>query len=158
MDALLIDVDDPTTPDVQALVERHLAFSRSVTPPEGVFALGLAGLSDPDVTVFSARRAGVLEGIGALKQLDATHAEVKSMHTAESARGRGVARAVLDHLLRVARDRGYRRVSLETGVMEAFAPARALYARAGFRPCGPFGSYVANATSAFMTIELDPEH
>ena len=158
MDALLIDVDDPSAPDVQALVERHLAFSRSVTPPEGVFALGLAGLSDPGVTVFSARRAGVLEGIGALKQLDATHAEVKSMHTAESARGRGVARAVLDHLLRVARERGYRRVSLETGVMEAFAPARALYARAGFRPCGPFGSYVANDTSEFMTIELDPEH
>lgn len=151
---LVIDVDDPRRDDVAALVRRHLAFSRSVTPPEGVFALEVDGLTDPTVTFFSARRAGILEGIGALKQLDGGHAELKSMHTAEEARGRGVARAVLAHLVEVARRRGCSRVSLETGVMDAFAPARALYAAAGFEPCGPFGDYAANDTSAFMSLSL----
>ena len=88
-------------------------------------------------------------------ELDATHGELKSMHTRAGARGRGVARAVVHHLLGIARERGYRRVSLETGTPDEFAPARALYTNAGFRPCGPFGGYQVSPYNTFMTIELD---
>jgi putative acetyltransferase len=94
--------------------------------------------------------------VGALRQLDDTHVELKSMHTAEAARRRGVARSIVEHLLAVARERGYRRMSLETGTMDAFAPSRALYARMGFIPCEPFGSHTQNAYSVCMTLPLDP--
>jgi putative acetyltransferase len=153
---LVISPDDPTAEDVQELLERHLAFARQVTPPEGVHALGIDGLADPSVTFFSARarRDGRLLGIGALRQLDDAHAELKSMHTAQAARGQGVGRALVEHVLSVAAERGYRRVSLETGVMEAFAPARALYSRVGFAPCPPFADYADSPTSACMTIVL----
>ena len=92
--------------------------------------------------------------MGAIKQLDREHAELKSMHTVMAARRRGVGRAILKHLLSVAIQRGVRRVSLETGVGDAFAPARALYLEAGFVPCGPFGDYAASPNSAFMTRVL----
>jgi putative acetyltransferase len=154
MEEFVIAVDDPRRDDVRALLEQHLAFARSVTPPEHVHALDLDGLLDPSVTFFSVRAGGELLGVGALKQLDPDHAEVKSMHTATSARRRGVGRAMVDHLLGVAAERGVRRVSLETGTMEAFAPARSLYADAGFAPCGPFGGYVESPTSAFMTRRI----
>jgi putative acetyltransferase len=147
--------DDPRADDVRKLLERHLAFAHANTPPEGVHALDVGGLLDPAVTFFSFRRDGELLGVGALKQLDRLHAELKSMHTAEAARGRGVGRAMLGHLIRVARERGCRRVSLETGSMDAFAPARSLYASAGFRPCGPFGDYSLSRSSTFMTLSLD---
>ncbi len=152
---LHIEPDDPTADDVRAVLARHLAFAHEVTPPEGVHVLGVEGLVDPDVAFFSARSDGRVLGVGALKRLDRAHAELKSMHTVEEARGRGVGRALVAHLLAVATDRGYRRVSLETGVMEAFAPARALYAALGFSPCAPFGEYVSSPTSACMTIVLD---
>jgi putative acetyltransferase len=151
MGELVIEVDDPRRDDVRALLEQHLAFARSVTPPEHVYALDLDGLLDPTITFFSVRADGELLGVGALKLLDADHAEVKSMHTAKAARRRGVGRAMVDHLLEVAAERGVRRVSLETGTMDAFAPARSLYAEAGFEPCGPFGDYDEGPTSAFMT-------
>src|SRR5213076_959835 len=138
--ALVIAVDDPRVEDVRALLEVHLAFSRAVTPPGHVHALGIDGLLDPAVTFFSARRDGVLVGIGALKRLDDSHAEVKSMHTIEAARGQGVGRAMVDHLLMVAAARNYQRVSLETGTMDAFAPARSLYTKVGFIPVSPSGS------------------
>ena len=118
-------------------------------------ALGADGLLDPAVTFFSFRAGGELLGVGAIKQLDEQHAELKSMHTTQAARGRGIGRAMVDHLLTVARDRGVRRVSLETGSMPGFAPARALYARAGFAACGPFGDYVESQYSTFMTLALD---
>jgi putative acetyltransferase len=149
-----ITIEDPRTDDVRQLLERHLAFARATTPPEDVHALDLGGLLDPAVTFFSLREDGELLAIGALKHLDDEHVEVKSMHTAESARGRGLGRAMLEHLLAVARERGYRRVSLETGAMAAFAPARALYASAGFEPAGPFGDYRPSPSSAFMTLVL----
>jgi putative acetyltransferase len=150
-----ISIDDPRTDDVRELLERHLALMNSQSPPEDVHALDLAGLLDPAVTFFSFRHDGVLLGIGALKQLDEEHAELKSMHTAEEARGRGVGRAIVDHLIGVARDLGVRRVSLETGSMAAFAPARALYARVGFTPCGPFGDYSPSRNSTFMAMSLN---
>ncbi len=154
MDDFVIEVDDPRRDDVRALLERHLAFARAVTPPEDVHALGLDGLLDPSVTFFSLRAGGRLLGVGAIKELDPDHAELKSMHTAEEARRRGVGRAIVEHLLSVAAERGVTRVSLETGAMDAFAPARSLYASAGFVPCGPFGDYPASPNSAFMTRRI----
>jgi putative acetyltransferase len=150
-----ITADDPRAEDVRDLLERHRAFAHANTPPEDVHALDVDGLLDPVVTFFSFRRDGELLGVGALKQLDRRHAELKSMHTAEAARGRGVGRAMLGHLIGVARERGCRRVSLETGSMDAFAPARSLYASAGFTPCGPFGDYSPSRNSTFMTLSLD---
>jgi putative acetyltransferase len=149
-----IGIDDPRADDVRELLESHLAFAKKHAPPEDVHALDVNGLLDPAITLFSFRLEGELLGVAALKELDEHHAEVKSMHTAEAARGGGIARALLDHLLHVARDRGYRRVSLETGSMEAFVPARSLYASAGFNPCGPFGDYSPGRSSTFMTLSL----
>jgi putative acetyltransferase len=150
----VIAVDDPRKPDVQTLVARHHEFALAQTPPEHSFALDAAGLLDPAITLFSFRADGSLLGVGAIKRLDARHAEIKSMHTAETARGRGIGRAMLTHLLDVARARGCRRVSLETGTMAAFAAARALYAGAGFVPCGAFGDYQPTEDNCFMKLEL----
>ncbi|HEX6492727.1 MAG TPA: GNAT family N-acetyltransferase [Candidatus Dormibacteraeota bacterium] len=149
-----ITVDDPRAEDVRALLARHLAFANSHSPPEDVHALDVDGLVGPGLSFFSYRAGGALLGVGALKRLDAEHVELKSMHVAEEARGRGIGRAMLDHLLGVARERGYRRVSLETGSMEAFAPARSLYASAGFTPCPPFGEYWVTPNSTCMTLSL----
>ena len=111
--------------------------------------------ANPAVRAAARLLAGIaVAGIGAIRRLDAEHAEIKSMHTAAAMRGRGIGRAVLGYLIGVARDRGCRRVSLETGSAEAFAPARALYASAGFEPCGPFGGYPPSPTSVFMTLQI----
>jgi putative acetyltransferase len=150
-----ISVDDPRAADVGEMLQRHLAFAHAHTPPADIHALDVPGLVDPAVTFFSFRRRGVLLGVGALKQIDAHHGELKSMHTAEEQRGRGIGRAMVEHLIRVARHRGYHRVSLETGSMAAFAPARALYVSAGFTPCVPFGAYSPSRNSTFMTLALD---
>jgi putative acetyltransferase len=150
----VIAVDSPGAADVRALLARHLEFTTATSPPEDMHALDADRLRDPDVTFFSFRSGGELLGVGALKRLDGQHAEVKSMHTAAQARGRGIGRAMVGHLIGVARQRGYRRVSLETGSMPEFAPARALYASAGFAPCPPFGAYVPSPNSTFMTMEL----
>lgn len=147
--------EDPRAPDVLALLEESLAFHRAQAPPEDVHALDADGLADPTMTLFSLRDGGVLQAIGALKQLDGSHVELKAMHTAPAARGRGVGRTLLGHLLAEAAARGARRVSLETGSMVAYAPARALYAQAGFEECEPFGDYRPSANSTFMTLHLD---
>ena len=151
---LVIAADDPRAPDVTALLQRHLEFAHETTPAEFVFALDVDGLADPAVTFCSARRGGELLGVGALKELDASHGELKSMHTAAVARGQGIGAAVVEHLVELARRRGYDRVSLETGSQDAFAPARALYARTGFVVCGPFADYPDSPTSVFMTRPL----
>jgi putative acetyltransferase len=152
----VISPDDPRAADVIALLERHLTFARAQTPPEDAHALDVDGLADPSVTFFSFRDGGELLAVGALKELDESHAEVKSMHTVESARGRGIGRAMVDHLVNVARERGFARVSLETGSMAAFDAARALYERAGFEPCDPFGDYRPSRNSIYMTLWLQP--
>ena len=151
---LSFGVEDPLTDDVRRLLEAHLAFARSVTPPEDVRALDADALDDPAITVFGARSDGELVGVGALRQLDPTHAEVKAMHTVPSARGRGVGRAMVDHLVAVAAGRGCDRLSLETGTMAAFAPSRALYRSAGFTPCPPFGEHTAHSGSVCMTMTI----
>jgi putative acetyltransferase len=136
-------------------VQRHLDFARTHTPAEFVFALEAGALADDSgVTLLCGRRDGELLAIGALRELDPEHGEVKSMHTAAEVRGQGVAMAMLGRLMALARQRGYRRLSLETGCAEAFAPARALYASAGFEQCGPFGDYPGHGQSCFMTMAL----
>ena len=155
MGEFVVGIDDPECADVRALLERHLSFARQHSPPEDVHALDVSGLLAEKVSFFSVREDDELVGVGALRQLDELHAEVKSMHTAEAARRRGAGRAMLDHLVGIARARGCRRVSLETGSMPVFAPARALYASAGFEPCAPFGEYRCSSNSICMTLELD---
>jgi putative acetyltransferase len=150
----VIVADDPRKPEVRALLERHLAFCLSETPPEHSFALNADGLLDPAVTFVSCRDGGSVLGVAALKELDAAHGEVKSMHTAREARGRGVGRALLSYLLDTARARGYRRVSLETGTTPGFAAARALYESAGFTPAGPFGGYPQTEDNTFYSVAL----
>jgi putative acetyltransferase len=154
MSGFVVAADDPRAADVRRLLERHLAFAAEHSPPADVHALDIEGLCAANLSFFGIRVDGELLGIGALLQLDAEHAEIKSMHTARAARGRGVGRAMVEHLLAVARTRGCRRVSLETGSMDAFAPARALYAAVGFEPCAPFGDYPPSRNSVCMTLEL----
>ena len=153
MDTVITE-GDPRSPDVRALLERHLAFAHDVTPEGHVHALDVERLVDPSITFFAARQDGTLLGVGALRELDAAHGEIKSMHTVDAARGQGVGRAMVDHLVALARRRGYERVSLETGTYDAFAPARALYAATGFVVCPPFGDYTANPHSVCMTLAL----
>ncbi len=156
MGPLDIAPGDASADDVRALVQRHLDFAGAHTPAEFVFALEADALAnDPGVTLLCGRRDGGLLAIGAMRELDPEHGELKSMHTAAEARGQGVAKAMLAQFLALAHQRGYRRVSLETGRSEAFAPARALYASAGFDECGPFGDYPDDGQSCFMTMALD---
>jgi putative acetyltransferase len=153
----VIAPDDPNAPDVRALIELHLAFAREHTPQPDVHALEADDLLADDISFFTYRLHGELLAMGALKMLDATHAELKSMHTVESARGQGIGRALVDQLVEVAQHRGIERVSIETGPQEAFAPARALYAAAGFEPCEPFGAYVGNTNSYCLTRIVRPK-
>jgi putative acetyltransferase len=136
------------------LLERHLAFAHEVTPEGHVHALEVHRLVDPSITFFSARRDGELLGVGALRELDPAHGEVKSMHTVPAARRQGVGRALVEHLVQVAWARGYERVSLETGTGDAFVPARTLYKAVGFTRCPPFGDYTDNPHSVCMTLAL----
>jgi putative acetyltransferase len=148
--------DDPQRADVTALLRRHLDYAHANTAPEDVFALDVERLVDPAIAFFSFRdEEGALLAVGALKHLDPSHAEIKSMHTAEQFRRRGIGRAMVEYLLDAARARGYTRVSLETGTQPAFAPARSLYEAAGFEPCAAFADYRSSDASAFMTLALD---
>jgi len=151
---LVIDIEDPAAYDVRALLGTHREFSEAVTPAGHVHALVADEVLRPTITLLSARRDGALVAVGALRQLDAVHGEIKAMHTAVAARGTGAGRAVLDGLLDLARARGYERVSLETGTMDAFAPARTLYRSAGFVPCAPFGEHTDNPHSICMSLTL----
>lgn len=151
-----IRVDDLRGPEVAALLQEHLDSVQLHSPPESIHALDLAALRAPDLTFWSVWCGAELVGCGALKELDAGHGEVKSMRTATAHLRRGVGSAILAHIVAVATERGYRRLSLETGSAAAFAPARALYAGYGFETCGPFASYVLDPYSVFMTLELQP--
>ena len=145
-------LDDPR---VVELLHAHLIRARAETAPGSAHALDLSGLRVPEVTFWSAWEGDAVVGVGALKRVSADHGDVKSMHTAEAARGRGVGSAMLRHIMAAARARGMSRLSLETGSWPYFAPARALYARHGFVECGPFGEYREDPNSVFMTVVLD---
>jgi putative acetyltransferase len=146
--------DDLRGPEIAALLQDHLDHARRSSPPESVHALDLDRLRVPEITFWTAWSGETLVGCAALKELAKDHGEIKSMHTAREYRGRGVAAGLVAHILDVARSRSYRRVSLETGTMEAFAPARALYARFGFQECAPFAPYRVDPHSVCMTLEL----
>ena len=145
-------LDDPR---VITLLEIHVTRARAETARGSAHALDLAGLHAPEITFWSVWEGEAVVGVGAIRRLSADHAEVKSMHTAETARGRGVGSALLRTMMATARAHGISRLSLETGSWPYFAPARALYARHGFVECGPFGEYREDPNSVFMTRLLD---
>lgn len=149
-----IEIDDLSRPEIHALLDEHLQSMYASSPPESVHALDLNKLRQPGITFWTAWEEGQLLGCGAVKQLDATHGEIKSMRTPQSLRRKGAGRAILAHIIDVARSRGYERLSLETGSMDAFQPARRLYEAFGFTYCGPFGDYTEDPHSAFMTLRL----
>jgi putative acetyltransferase len=151
---MTIQLDDLRGPEIADLLRTHLRELAAISPPESMHALDIGALRRPDITFWSAWDDGVLAGCGALRELDPHHAEIKSMRTASTHLRRGVASGILGHLINEARRRGYRRLSLETGAMPAFEPARGLYARFGFRACGPFNGYVEDPNSVFLTLEL----
>ncbi|WP_238815445.1 GNAT family N-acetyltransferase [Nocardia brasiliensis] len=152
--ALRIVVDDLTGPEIAALLTEHRADMAAHSPADSMHALDLDALRRPEVTFWSGWDGDRLAGCAALVALDTAHAEIKSMRTAATHRRRGVASILLRHLLTEATARGYRRVSLETGTPEYFAPARRLYAAYGFEPCPPFGDYRLDPYSAFLTRTL----
>lgn len=152
--ALRIVVDDLTGEAIARFLEEHIRDMRSVSPPESKHALDLDGLRQPNITFWTVLDGEVIVGCGALKALDAQHGELKSMRTAASHRSQGIGALMLQHIIDEARRRGYRRLYLETGAMPFFAPARRLYARHGFVPCGPFGNYTEDQNSVFMTLAL----
>ena len=136
------------------LLHIHLTNARAESPPESVHALDLTGLQSPDISFWTIWEDETLLGCGALKRLSAEHGEVKSMHTAQSMRRRGAGRAMLRHIIAVARARGMSRLSLETGSSDYFRPAHALYRSHGFLECPPFADYVPDPNSVFMSLEL----
>lgn len=149
-----IRIDDLQGPEIRHLLAEHLHSMTLHSPPESIHALDLTGLQSADVTFWSAWDGADLLGCGALKELDPAHGEIKSMRTASRHLRRGVARAMLAHILAEARRRGYARLSLETGTAAAFEPAHRLYSSAGFGFCGPFADYAEDPYSVFMTREL----
>lgn len=149
-----IRIDDLTSPEIAELLEEHLRDMYAASPPESVHALDLDKLRKPEITFWSAWEGNDLLGCGALKELDATHAEIKSMRSANRFRGKGVGKKMLEHILQIARERKYARLSLETGTQDFFIPARTLYERHGFEYCGPFADYAEDPYSAFMTLSL----
>jgi putative acetyltransferase len=149
-----IELDDLTRPEIAALLKEHLANMFVHSPPQSVHALPIERLRSPEITFWTAWENGELLGCGALKELDTMHGEIKSMRTVSAHLRKGVGRALLDHIMAEAKRRGYRRLSLETGSMAAFEPARQLYSAFGFNYCTPFGDYVDDPNSVFMTKEL----
>jgi putative acetyltransferase len=149
-----IRIDDLRGPAIRALLEDHLDEMHQHSPPGSVHALDLDGLRKPGITFWTVWSGESLMGCGALKEIDRTHGEVKSMRTAPAFRRQGVAKAMLAHIVREAEHRQYHRLSLETGSMEAFLPARELYESFGFSYCPPFGDYAPDPNSVFLTRVL----
>ncbi|MFD3450371.1 GNAT family N-acetyltransferase [Microbacteriaceae bacterium 4G12] len=146
--------DDLTGSEVIALIGEHLQGMAHHSPPESIHALNIEGLKKPEITFWSVWEEEELVGCGALKELDYQHGEIKSMRTSSAHLRKGVARRILEHIIEEAKQRGYQRLSLETGSMTAFEPARRLYASFGFQYCKPFSDYVEDPNSVFMTKEL----
>ena len=149
-----IKLDDLSGPEIAELLQEHLDDMHVHSPPECVHALDLDALKKPEITFWTVWLDDRLVGCGALKELDKTHGEIKSMRTPNDFRGKGVGKLMLRHIIDEARRRNYKRLSLETGSMEAFEPARRLYESYGFSECGPFADYVLDPNSLFMAIEL----
>lgn len=151
---LTIAQESPLGADLALLMQRHTADMHADTPPESIHMMDAGQLAVPGISFFVLREAGVPMAMGAFKQIDAGHAEIKSMHVLAEARGRGLSRRMLEHLLTQARGAGFSRLSLETGVQPTFVAARALYEKAGFTECPPFEGYSLDPNSVFLTKEL----
>ena len=149
-----IEIDDLTRHEVLALLNEHLSNMYELSPAESVHALDVSKLQEPDVTFWTVWEEDELLGCGALKELSPRHGEVKSMRTPAARRRTGAGRAVLAHIIGVAKERRYQRLSLETGSSAAFLPAQRLYESFGFTYCGPFGSYTEDPNSVFMSLHL----
>ncbi|WP_108672098.1 GNAT family N-acetyltransferase [Peribacillus acanthi] len=149
-----IKIDNLTGEKVLQLIGEHLQGMAQNSPPESIHALNLEGLKKPDITFWSAWENEELLGCGALKELNEQHGEVKSMRTSSSHQRKGVARKMLQHIIKESKRRGYTSLSLETGSMEAFEPARKLYESFGFHYCPPFSDYKEDLNSVFMTLDL----
>ncbi|MDJ0858770.1 MAG: GNAT family N-acetyltransferase [Dinoroseobacter sp.] len=156
MDALIPDIREtaPTDPAVSDLIDRHLTLMRASSPACSVHAMDADSLAEASARFFLARLDGMPVAMGAIKSIDASHGELKSMHVLSETRGRGLGKSMLEHLLGIARDDGFERVSLETGSQAAFAPARSLYLAAGFQECPAFEGYGPDPNSVFLTLEL----
>jgi putative acetyltransferase len=151
---LRIEVDDLSRPQVLSLLEEHLRNMYEITPPEHVFAFDVSRLKASDMTVWTAWKGDLLMGCAALKALSATAGEIKSMRTPAALRRTGAGRALLNHVIDIARARNYGVLYLETGGQAEFIPAQTLYRSAGFSVCGPFDGYVDNGNSVFMSLTL----
>jgi putative acetyltransferase len=153
---LRIELDDLSRPPVIALLAEHLRNMYEFSPPDQVFAFDASKLKAPDVSFWTAWSGEFLLGCAALRELSSTQGEIKSMRTPSARRRTGAGRALLNHIIDVARCRGYKSLYLETGRQPAFAPAQTLYGSAGFKPCGPFGAYRENGNRIFMPLSLSP--
>lgn len=149
-----IELDDLSRDEVHALLNEHLQSMYELSPPESVHALDLEKLRKPGITFWTAWKNTQLLGCGALKELDSKHGEIKSMRTPKALRRQGAGRAILAQMIETARSRGYERLSLETGTMQAFQPAQRLYQSFGFTYCEPFADYTEDPNSVFMTLRL----
>jgi putative acetyltransferase len=151
---LNIRKESPLGPDVAVLMARHTADMHADTPPESIHMMDASQLAIPAISFYVMRDSGRAIGMGAFKVLAPGHAEIKSMHILEEHRGQGLSRVMLDHLVAEAIKLGVSQISLETGAQDSFEPARKLYTRAGFAECRPFGDYVLDPNSVFMTRTL----
>jgi putative acetyltransferase len=152
---LRIELDDLSRPQVVALLEEHLRNMRAITPPGKVFALDVSKLMAPEMSFWTAWNGAELLGCAALKELSPAQGEIKSMRTPSALRRTGAGRALLNHIIAIARSRAYEVLYLETGCQPEFVPAQTLYGSAGFKVCGPFGSYRENGNSVFMSLYLE---
>ena len=155
MPEFTIELDDLSSPAIAVLLAEHLHDMYEQSPPGSVHALDLDDLKKPEITFWAIWQGETLIGCGALKELDPEHGEIKSMRTAKAFRGKGAGKLMLRHIIDEARSRGYKRLSLETGSMKFFDPARRLYESHGFEYCGPFDHYVADPNSVFMSMKLE---
>lgn len=154
IEMISIAAESPLGADLSLLLERHTLDCHADTPPESNHMMDATELAGPDVSFFVMRDLGVPVGMGAFKRIDDAHAEIKSMHVLAEARGRGLSKRMLTHLIDESRAMGIRRLSLETGVQPTFIAARALYSKAGFAECPPFAGYSLDPNSVFMTLTL----
>jgi putative acetyltransferase len=146
-----IVIDDLSGPAIARFLDEHVQEMRSITPLESKFALDLDGLRRPEITFWSVMDGDAVVGCGALKRLDASHAELKSMRTASARKRSGIATLLLEHIIAEARSKGFTRLSLETGTADFFRPARTLYEKFGFEYCPPFADYQPSPHNTFMT-------
>jgi putative acetyltransferase len=150
-----IRLDDLTGPEIKRLLQDHLDDMYAASPPESVHALDLTQLQQPTISFWTVWDNQQLAGCGAVKELDSTQAEIKSMRTAKDYRGKGVAVLLMEHILQIAKDRGYTRLYLETGPQDFFLPARKLYEKFGFEYCEPFADYELDPYSVFMVRSIN---